>query len=117
MSKRYKAKPTKQHKRQKASSQKFFLVVCLFFIFLIGYIAFISQRNTTIAQFVARSKELAHKAKSSVIPTITSIPTATPTPAPVYTGYCVTVPVLMYHHIQPQAEAVEKKQTALSVDN
>lgn len=32
-------------------------------------------------------------------------------------GYCLTVPVLMYHHIQPTAVAQEKKQTALNVDN
>lgn len=32
-------------------------------------------------------------------------------------GYCLTVPVLMYHHIQPTAVAQEKKQTSLNVDN
>lgn len=31
--------------------------------------------------------------------------------------YCLTVPVLLYHHIQPQAKAAEKKQIDLSVDN
>ncbi len=38
-------------------------------------------------------------------------------PEPVYTGYCLTVPVLMYHHVQPQAQAVEKKQTTVSMDS
>ena len=33
------------------------------------------------------------------------------------TGYCLSVPVLLYHHIQPQSEAVRKGQTSLSVDN
>jgi len=32
-------------------------------------------------------------------------------------GFCLKVPVLTYHHIQPQAEAITKKQTSLSVDN
>ncbi len=31
--------------------------------------------------------------------------------------YCARVPVLMYHHIQPNAEARKKGQTSLSVDN
>ncbi|MCL4354722.1 polysaccharide deacetylase family protein [Patescibacteria group bacterium] len=31
--------------------------------------------------------------------------------------YCVNVPVLMYHHIQPESLAKEKGQTALTVDS
>lgn len=31
-------------------------------------------------------------------------------------NFCLRVPVLMYHHIQPNATALVKKQTALSVD-
>lgn len=50
----------------------------------------------------------------------TATPTATLTPTPTsfpLVGYCLKVPVLMYHHIQPQDEAKAKKQTALSVDS
>src|SRR5579883_1465171 len=32
-------------------------------------------------------------------------------------GFCLKVPVLLYHHIQPQTEAVAKGQTSLTVDN
>src|SRR3990167_5947712 len=32
------------------------------------------------------------------------------------TGFCLNVPILMYHHIQPQNIALEKWQTALNVD-
>jgi len=39
-----------------------------------------------------------------------------PTAAPLV-GYCLRVPILTYHHIQPQADAVSKKQTSLNVDN
>jgi len=39
-----------------------------------------------------------------------------PTQAPL-TGYCLKVPVLTYHHIQPQKDAVFKKQSSLSVDS
>jgi peptidoglycan/xylan/chitin deacetylase (PgdA/CDA1 family) len=42
--------------------------------------------------------------------------TVTPTPVPL-SGYCLHVPVLMYHHIQPEAIARQLGQTSLSVDN
>ncbi len=32
-------------------------------------------------------------------------------------GYCLSVPVLLYHHVQPQTDAVTKGQTSLSVDS
>lgn len=32
-------------------------------------------------------------------------------------GFCLMVPVLLYHHIQPQSDAIAKGQTSLSVDN
>jgi peptidoglycan/xylan/chitin deacetylase (PgdA/CDA1 family) len=32
-------------------------------------------------------------------------------------GFCLRVPVLMYHHVQPQSVAVQLGQTALNVDN
>jgi len=44
----------------------------------------------------------------------TLIPTATPVPL---VGYCLNVPVLMYHHIQPDAEAQARGQRALSIDS
>ena len=52
------------------------------------------------------------------LPTNTPTPTPLPTPTPVpLVGYCLKVPVLLYHHVQPQQQAVEKKQTSMSVDN
>lgn len=49
---------------------------------------------------------------------ITPYPTvkATPTPRPL-TGFCLRVPVLYYHHIQPEAVAKQLGQTSLTVDN
>lgn len=38
-----------------------------------------------------------------------------PTPFPL-TGFCLKVPILTYHHIQPQAQAIHDKETSLSVD-
>lgn len=52
----------------------------------------------------------------TVSPTPTPALIPTPTPVPLI-GYCLNVPVLMYHHIQPDAEAAAKGQKALTVDN
>lgn len=53
------------------------------------------------------------------LPTPTLIPTAVPSPTPIPkpAGYCLNVPVLFYHHVQPQTMASAKGQTSLSVDN
>lgn len=48
-------------------------------------------------------------------PTASSSPTLIP--SPVYTGYCLSVPVLLYHHLMPYQLAKEKGQTSLNVDN
>lgn len=46
-----------------------------------------------------------------------SSPSPTPTPIPTFTGYCINVPVLLYHHVQPDSEAKRLWQEALSVDS
>lgn len=54
----------------------------------------------------------------SPTPRNTPAPTAIPTPTPVpLIGYCLNVPVLFYHHVQPQSQAIDKGQIAMSVDN
>lgn len=53
----------------------------------------------------------------SLTPILSPTPTSIPTPTPVpLIGYCLNVPVLMYHHIQPNSEAENKGQKALSID-
>lgn len=61
------------------------------------------------------SKSSSTKLSSTPTPIPTLSPTATPTSVPA--GYCLNVPVLFYHHIQPQADAIANKQTSKSVDN
>ena len=53
----------------------------------------------------------------SPTPSPESTPTPSPSPSPVYTGFCLNVPILLYHHIQPNEQAKQKGQTALSVDS
>lgn len=51
-------------------------------------------------------------------PSPTPLPTPTPTPTPFpLIGYCLHVPVLLYHHIQPDAQAQALGQKAISVDS
>lgn len=94
-----------------------FVALVLFFYSFIKFGGVINSVN---------SKEPKEKLMSSkslvniglIPPSATPTPTAVPTPTPVpLVGHCLNVPVLMYHHVQPQAQAVEKGQTAQSVDN
>lgn len=71
-----------------------------------------------------RDKVLSASVAVTVIPTVQPTVTskATPTTAsisatPVPAGYCLNVPVLFYHHIQPLSIAAEHKNTSLTVDN
>ena len=58
---------------------------------------------------------------SKLIASSSSILIPTPTPqekkAEENFGYCINVPVLLYHHVQPDSEAKRLWQTALSVDS
>lgn len=48
------------------------------------------------------------------------VPSQSPSPLPapvVYSGFCLNVPVIFYHHIQPLAEAKAKGHESLTVDS
>ncbi len=64
-----------------------------------------SARQTNALKTVVKNKE---KIASSALISQKAEPAA---------GYCLSVPVLLYHHIQPQSEAIRKGQASLSVDN
>lgn len=70
---------------------------------------------------LAKSTEMkiSPTAVSLVTPTLTAVPTVSPTPVPteIPMGYCLPVPVLTYHHVQPWDIAKQKGQTSLSVDS
>jgi len=58
---------------------------------------------------------------SKLIASSSSILSPSPTPKETveenFSGYCINVPVLLYHHVQPDSEAKRLWQTALSVDS
>lgn len=55
--------------------------------------------------------------KTSPTATITPTPSPTPTSAPIPSGFCLNVPVLMYHHIEPYNLAVSEHHGSLTVDS
>jgi len=87
------------------------LMIGLFIVF-----AFLFS-NVKLAKQTAKKEQVSIVAKAT--PTQTPSPTLTPTPTPIPKplGFCLYVPVLFYHHVQPQAQAAAKGQTSLSVDN
>jgi len=101
----------KKIKKKKALSKSIFSLAVLAILGLFLYFAInlngISGRSLT-------NTRLAPLPSPIFTPTPTPIPTPTPVPL---VGYCLHVPVLFYHHVQPQAQAIEKGQTATSVDN
>jgi peptidoglycan/xylan/chitin deacetylase (PgdA/CDA1 family) len=115
-------KTTRRRNRYKKSSNKYTLLIILVAIFFLPYflVNFGKVLNLTSPK-ISSDKMMSLKSLGNIrlsppppTPTPTSLPTPTPVPL---VGYCLNVPVLMYHHIQPNAESQSKGQQALSVDN
>jgi len=91
--------------------------------FLPVFLSLLSLINLLMASNSPRPSEvLAQRESTAESTTVASSPLppkeqASPTPEPEFTGYCLNVPILMYHHVQPWSQAQEKWQTALTVDN
>lgn len=93
------------------------IVVLLFIIFFVSLIIVKNQRNFLDFPLPPHVPLNIAEIKKNP-PRITPYPTVSITPTPVpLTGYCLWVPVLTYHHIQPEAVAKQLGQTSLTVDN
>lgn len=98
------------------------LLKALFFIliafFAVRFVSFEQSQTTNVSPLAKNIVKATSKPTPSMAPTTAPTPTPvpTPTPTPIPTGYCLNVPVLFYHHIQPQADAVANKQTSVSTD-
>ena len=123
-----KVKKDKENKRNKFRNKNILLVALSLLIIIIAafftnfYISNAQNykqksnlRKITINKNLV-SKPYSHPATKKLTESYKSFKSSSPAPQ-VYTGYCLRVPVLTYHHIQPQAIAVELKQTSLNVDN
>lgn len=91
----------------------FFLLIALFAVRFLS-LERASQQKTMTSPLAMVNTKVTSTPTASPTPKPTPVPTPTPTPVP--SGYCLNVPVLFYHHIQPQAEAVANKQTSVSTD-
>lgn len=93
----------------------FLLILAGIFVFGIFTMPRVSKTDSIKFDHKASLKQIKKLDKILMSPYPTKPVTETPTTVPL-TGYCLRVPVLMYHHIQPEAQAKEKGQTALTVD-
>src|SRR3989344_2500760 len=102
------------------SSLKAWQVLFLFFA-VMAYFLLPSDRahNTKFSQGQAMYSPALCKATDSCIDIKREEKSLKPglLPTQAQSGYCLFVPVLLYHHIQPQAEAIRKEQMSLSVDS
>lgn len=114
-----KRKNTKKARNQKAYSLYPRIIFSLLLVFLLYSFINLSaavRLSTGYKNFT--NKDISPVVASQSAVKITPYPTLSPKPTQmVLSGFCLKVPVLMYHHIQPEADAQTKGQTALTVDN
>src|SRR5438105_4382912 len=97
-----------------------FLIVFFIFVALIGimYGSFTPLPIKKVQKLTHLPKKTFAAIPITPTPTVTPTPTSQPSPTePVYTGYCLNVPVLMYHHTAPSGIAHEKGFSSLNVDS
>lgn len=89
----------------------------LLFLFFSGF-----WQNPRQVEASKSTEEGIQEVTSSALATLPT-PAATPTPIPSeepepnYTGYCLNVPVIFYHHVQPMAEAQAQWHAQFTVDS
>lgn len=111
----------KSRTKRKASNYGLKPLISLLAVLLVVFFVVSNVINSFNLEIPKFSNELTIKnieknEKALITPYPTISPKVTPTPVPL-TGYCLHVPVLMYHHIQPESVAKQLGQTALTVDN
>lgn len=121
MPKRKKSR-VRKHKRQRQRfpfSISFGLIILLAVIVIaIAFFLFSSNQKLQNRYITTIHQSFPLSLRAKYTPLISPYPSSTVTPSPVpLSGYCLHVPVLMYHYIQPEALAKELGQTALTVDS
>lgn len=107
--------------KKKTNSRPFLHLLIVLFIFvtgaIIGFSVYISKHSKSIHSETACLQDVCTPFTiPAYFSTDLSKKNLVPSPTP-YTGYCLYIPILFYHHVQTQSQATEKGQTALSVDN
>jgi peptidoglycan/xylan/chitin deacetylase (PgdA/CDA1 family) len=104
----------KIHRQNSNSWFKFIFLSLLILVFLGLFLTIDNQKR--VVPYESRTKILSSPLRYT--PLISPYPTITiiPTPVPL-TGFCLHVPIMTYHHIQPESIAKDLGQTSLTVDN
>lgn len=91
----------------------FFVAVC--FLVILGVVVRGKTNDLTKHSNVSEATEESMPIIRA--PSATSSATPSATPEPVYTGYCLKVPVIYYHHVEPLAQAKTEGHAQLTVDS
>jgi len=126
------ARKKKKNKKLSFSIRNAAILYCGLVIILLLYRVSSEQKVNSASLAVENVSGINYYANTKIVYfTPTPSPTLTPTPTPTTVplkfsgntvqnqggGYCLNVPILMYHHIQPQSVAAELGQVSLNVDN
>jgi peptidoglycan/xylan/chitin deacetylase (PgdA/CDA1 family) len=89
------------------------VLLVIFLVILVG--GLFTKLSLTLPQ---KKSSLSDAGTASPTATASALPVATATPSaePVLTGFCLNVPILMYHHIYPLGEAEQRGIKNLTVD-
>jgi len=106
-------------RRIKKEGKTLFLLALVFILIIIYFgISFLTKGQSESKIYKTSVSIPLTKFTPKRMSLITPYPSITITPTPVpLVGYCLRVPILTYHHIQPEETAKELKQTSLNVDS
>jgi len=110
---------------RKRKKSFFYFLLILGAIGLVGVLTSLTAKHIKksskiiVSKYIKVSKAHAASVSASLNPSImaSASPTASVTATPAPAGYCLNVPVLFYHHVQPMAIAEAHKNKSLTVDN
>lgn len=95
-------------------------ILAVVFVSLLVFMVQKSAKSGHLGKNVVGEARLSAATSSAVLPTPTPTPTPSPFPSPVpvvFSGFCLNVPVIFYHHIQPIVEAKAQGHAPLTVDS
>ncbi len=96
-----------------------FLVISLIILTtltVVGGVFFLPGRLHSQKDKILSANQVAVSPIPKVDPSPTPSPSPSPSPSPVDYGFCLNVPVLYYHHVEPMAQAKAAGHGSLTVD-
>lgn len=104
-----KSKRTRIRKaKNKFNKKLFFLPIAIFFIVFLLTNLVNSKKFLSLNYKPGPTPTVRNLPTPTPTPTLSPTPTPTPTPIPKPNGFCLNIPVLMYHHVQDLTQAKEQ---------